>query len=423
MHPMIEKFGNSIGTMSEKHPIAARRLLLAAFYAKKLQLAGFPNRRLPKSKRALSIAVMNSIIGCLRHPEQSAMVSLFTPCEPLHVLGINPYSVEGLSSYLTGAGSQKRFIEQAVGSGISDTFCSYHKIFIGAAQSGVMPKPRFVIYTNLACDANMLTFRYMADHFGIPKFAIDVPYAQTEEAVGYVAEQLQDMVRFVEECAGQKVPYEDLCQAVKRSQRTFDNFNRFYEMQRERYLAGDVTSELYAAFITHVLLGTNQAEAVSRQYVADMEKAPKARGVKLLWLHTIPYWQQPVLEKLNYNPDMFIGACDMCYEGMVEADPARPFDAMARRLVYSGFNGEGTCRIERAVEMARRIAADGAVYFCHWGCKETLGTAKLAKDMLEQAGIPVLLLDGDGCDPANSSDGQVATRLGAFLEMLEGKKR
>jgi hypothetical protein len=30
-----------------------------------------------------------------------------------------------------------------------------------------------------------------------------------------------------------------------------------------------------------------------------------------------------------------------------------------------------------------------------------------------------MVLDGDGCNPANSSDGQVSTRLQAYLEMLE----
>jgi len=33
-----------------------------------------------------------------------------------------------------------------------------------------------------------------------------------------------------------------------------------------------------------------------------------------------------------------------------------------------------------------------------------------------------LVLDGDGCDRDNINDGQMKTRLKAFLEMLEMKK-
>ena len=33
-----------------------------------------------------------------------------------------------------------------------------------------------------------------------------------------------------------------------------------------------------------------------------------------------------------------------------------------------------------------------------------------------------MILDGDGCNPANTSGGQVSTRLQAFIEMLEKAK-
>ena len=33
-----------------------------------------------------------------------------------------------------------------------------------------------------------------------------------------------------------------------------------------------------------------------------------------------------------------------------------------------------------------------------------------------------MILDGDGCNPANTSDGQVSTRLQAFIEMLKENK-
>ena len=44
------------------------------------------------------------------------------------------------------------------------------------------------------------------------------------------------------------------------------------------------------------------------------------------------------------------------------------------------------------------------------------------KEALEANGLPCLLLDGDGVDSANRSDGQTATRLDAFLELLEARR-
>lgn len=69
---------------------------------------------------------------------------------------------------------------------------------------------------------------------------------------------------------------------------------------------------------------------------------------------------------------------------------------------------------------AKALNADGVILFCHWGCKQTMGMAMLARQMLSDAGLPTLVLDGDGCDSRNVADGQMVTRVGAFLEQLEG---
>ena len=63
------------------------------------------------------------------------------------------------------------------------------------------------------------------------------------------------------------------------------------------------------------------------------------------------------------------------------------------------------------------------IYFCHSGCKQTLAAARNVKEAMEEAGYPVLVLDGDGCDRRNSSNGQMATRVQAFVEMLEDRKK
>ena len=51
-----------------------------------------------------------------------------------------------------------------------------------------------------------------------------------------------------------------------------------------------------------------------------------------------------------------------------------------------------------------------AVLFAHWGCKGTIGASSLIKQSLEKTGLPTMILDGDGCNPANTSDGQVSTQ-------------
>ena len=96
---------------------------------------------------------------------------------------------------------------------------------------------------------------------------------------------------------------------------------------------------------------------------------------------------------------------------------------MAKRLVESGFNGSSENRIEMSLRAARELDVDGVIYFCHWGCKQTMGAAVNAKRHLEENGFPTLILNGDGGDRRNTSDGQILTRLDAFIEMLEDMKK
>ena len=73
--------------------------------------------------------------------------------------------------------------------------------------------------------------------------------------------------------------------------------------------------------------------------------------------------------------------------------------------------------------LAERLTPDAVIQFCHWGCKQSSGCSLLLKEKLQEMGIPMLILDGDGIDRRNSHDGQIRTRLEAFLEMIEEEGR
>ena len=207
---------------------------------------------------------------------------------------------------------------------------------------------------------------------------------------------------------------------MQRSRDTVAAFRACLPERRTHSLPGDLTSEMYEIYLTHNALGTKAAQQYARQLLNDLRSAPPARGIRLLWVHTIPIWQEPVKELFDLNNRCQVIACDMCLEGLTEIDPEKPYESMARRLVYSSWNG-GDERVSAAVAIAKALDVDGVICFCHWGCKQTMGLSGIFKTRLEAEGFPTLILNGDGCDRRNASDGQTATRLNAFLEMLEGK--
>ena len=422
MSDLVAKFGSYLGRNIAEKPDRVRKLLLTAYKLKRVQLKHFPDKRLSPARNMMAVSSMNAVIAPLADPANTALVNIFMPCELLQAFGIHPMFAEAMASYINGAKAEKGFVEYAEACGLPETFCSYHKVLLGAILSDVIPKPRFVVNTSLLCDANNLTFRMAAEHYQIPQIYIDVPYDSSEDSVQYVADQLRDLTSFLEEETGRKLDQEALCRAVDRSGSTMQRLLHCQELKKDRFLHNDITSELYEVFGTHVLLGTEEIEQYSLQMEKDILASAPTKGVRILWIHTIPYYQQPVRRLFNFNERCQILCCDMNLDPAPEMDGTRPYESMARRLVYDAFNGSAERRIGQALRYAEKMDADGAVYFCHWGCKQTTAAAGLVKRSLEEQGLPTLILDGDACDRGNSSNGQMATRLEAFIEMLEKRK-
>ena len=418
MPDIIAAFGRYICNTTSRHPDRNRRLLLAAYLANGIGIRVAPDRQLSPARRFGVNYINDAVVRMLSHPKNAAMVSVFMPCELLQAMGITPMCAEMYSSYINGTKCESFFAETAEAEGISETYCSYHKILLGGAYANVLPAPKMVVNCSLVCDANNLTFREMADYYQIPHFYIDVPPHKNENSVAYVADQFRALADFLQEHTGRPLDKAELGKCIRRSQQTIDLLRECKKLKRTHTQQASIVSELNEIYLTHNALGTEQALHYARRLRQELETAPAAHGIRLLWLNPIPIWQAPVKELLNFSDRCQLTACDMNLEGLVDLDPDKPYESMARRLVYSGFNG-GSERIRTSIEYARELDVDGVVCFCHWGCKQTMGLSAAWKTELESAGFPTLLLNGDACDRRNASDGQVATRLNAFVEMLE----
>ena len=86
---IIEQFGAKIGTLSVSNPQRARQLLTVGFQANGLKNKLTP-RKSTKSDRMLFQLVNQAMVTCLSKPQNNVMVSLFTPCEILHLQGLHP---------------------------------------------------------------------------------------------------------------------------------------------------------------------------------------------------------------------------------------------------------------------------------------------------------------------------------------------
>lgn len=423
MNDLIELFGNHIYKTAPTNPLSARKKLCFAFSMAGLMCKYFPTKKLLPSRQFMQWAAADSAITPLKTGKNSAIVSLYLPCEILHSMGISTLFPEALACYLAAARSEQVFIDTAEQNFVSQTMCSYHKAFIGMVETGVLPKPDFIINTTLACDANHLSFRRAAEHYNVPQYMIDVPYNYTSGAVDYVAKQIKDMVTFIEK-QGYTFDEAKLIETIEKSKQTLKNFNDILALRANRSLSDEMTSQMLSVFATHVMLGTDNALKYSNDLKTELSAVPEGKkGVRLLLVHTLPYWQDALRDLINFTDRCEIVACDMVMDAMYcNLEETDPYRFMADRLVRNTVNGNGTNRINATLEFAKKLNANGIVWYCHWGCKQTAGLSNIAKSTFESNGFPTLILDGDGCNWNNVNDGQTVTRTEAFLELLENRK-
>ncbi len=419
---IIDTFGRMVTGSSHAHPALARRLLRTGWRLQNIMNRVAYDKALSPSAQYLAIQMMNVMTAPLKNPGRSAIVSIFTPCELLHAYGLHPYNPEGFSCYLSASHTENVFLQKASEEGFPETLCSYHRVFLGAAEKGVMPRPKCIVSTNLVCDANNLTFRRLAQLYNIPHFIIDVPFRADEDSVRTVEDQLKNLNDFLHRVTGRTIRPDDLAACVARSARTVALMKKYQHTRRDRQIIQDLVTPLYEFVAINILLGTPESETYAEKALAEAESAGPASGTRLFWIHTMPFWMPEMKDLLRAKESVQIVGTDMVTASLVDFDPEKPYEAMARRMVYNAINGPVERRIRSAFDYASGARADGAVWFCHRGCKHTLGGANLAKKYFDERGIPLMILDGDGCDRSGAGSGGTATRMEAFLEMLEGER-
>lgn len=419
------------GGVADKHladnPAFTRRWLMLGYQLQRIKVRYATDKGISPSFAEAYCLFMDSVVGAQADLAHAAVVSIFTPCEIFHAMDVKPVTAEAIAAIAGGAQAESGLIAQAEGAGIPQTYCSYHKVLMGLASSDVLAKPGFLACTSTACDANNLTFRALGQTWDMPHVYVDVPAEVTRESVAYVADQIRDMQTAAEDAFHTKVVPERLQACVLRSEQTDQALLRSLPLRRERYLASNMTTDMMLMLDTHLSLGTRQAETLARHSLADLEQAPRYPGLRLVWAHVMPFYMEALHPLVNVNQGAQIVASDMAFDHLPPQggrffSPEEPYEYMAERLVRNCFGGSAERRISTLRHLADQTDADGVVVFCHWGCKQTAGAAQLIRAGLEDAGYPVLVLDGDGVDRQNASAGQTSTRFSAFLELLRSRR-
>jgi benzoyl-CoA reductase/2-hydroxyglutaryl-CoA dehydratase subunit BcrC/BadD/HgdB len=149
---------------------------------------------------------------------------------------------------------------------------------------------------------------------------------------------------------------------------------------------------------------------------------PAAEQARLMWLQNRIQFENPLEQLLEEDYGATVVIDELNDINWAPIDPEDPFPDLARRMLSIPLTGSVERRIGNLQRLAAEYQVDGAINPCHWGCRQGTGSRGLVEQGLAEVGVPVLNLEVDCVDPRNFAEGQLRTRVEAFLEMLLSKR-
>lgn len=155
------------------------------------------------------------------------------PPELLYAMDVVPMSMDVLSTSMASFHALTPKYLDIANEYVPEYVCSVNKMIIGLIMSGDIPKPDAMIYTSAPCDSAIISFPLVAEELEIPHFSIDAPFQDNERGYQYIATQLKEAVRFLEEVAGHKLDWSLMNEVIEQSNASYELFDKLAQLRRK----------------------------------------------------------------------------------------------------------------------------------------------------------------------------------------------
>lgn len=367
-----------------------------------------------------------------------AWVTSGAPTEILKALGFFLVYPENHAALCGARRNAEDLSVVAENAGYSRDLCSYARTDLGSVLSGTtpvgkLPPPDLLLCCTNICQTVLYWYRVLADHFGCPLVLVDTPFLYQDAAephqVAYVRRQLEEIVPIAEQASGREFSEEALRRVIGRAKRASDLWMQI--LDRARHRPSPLTA--FDGFINMGpivdLRGDEQTIDFYEGMLAELdERIGKGIGAvseerhRVLW-DNLPIWYRigPFSRWLaqrgvNIVASTYTHAWGELAE-MMDAD--HPFEALARVYLHPILNRSTGHKLRAMRQMVDDFSIDGVILHSDRSCKPySLGQIDQRDRLVNEAGVPALLLEADHNDPRSFAEEQAMMRLEAFVEMM-----
>ncbi len=374
--------------------------------------------------------VANFFRKAYRKDTKVAYRSVIMPTEIFFAMDMVPICVEMVSAMLAGSAMGPRALNIAEENHYSRDICSFARCILGAAIEDYLPSPDFLASTSYYCDDTPKLFYTLGKMYSREPFLLDVPYDyKNNDAIEYLARQLEKMVSVLEKAIGRRLDPKRLSQAIEFSNEARDYFVKVNELRKNipaPILGGEAID--YATLLAFTWGSREMVDVYKMLYeevrdrVNTGAKLKKSSKPRILWRHLRPYYNNYLMEFIERELNCEIAFEEINYIHWGPMDPKDPYRSLARKLILNSPVGPIEHWMEDSFGLLDKYSIDAVVSFTHWGCRQLASTNHIFKEALEKRGIPMLELGGDCIDSRDYSFQQIKTRIQAFIEMLGGER-
>jgi len=366
------------------------------------------------------------------------------PGEILDAMDVTAVFLENYATVIAAKRLASAFCIAGEREGFSQDVCGYARMLMGyvlapdevpQAPYGGLAKPDFLLVNSYSCDSRLGWFSAMSRALNVPLHVHDAPHqpdgaSDSATNAAYTERELRDLVSFLEQQTDTKFDPERLRQRLKLSRQTSNILFDINELRKAVPCPMGSADMFTAVWPAMYMVGTKECADFYQRLRAEVEeRIAKGIGVvpeekfRLMW-SGIPFWYDMSL--INYVED-FGGVVAM--EGFYRSrerrlpsqddDPIR--DMALRSTRQRTFPSSIIASIDDLLDAVKEYKIDGVILSFNPSCRLLYVSQSELQKSLEDRGVPTLGLECDMADERTYSEGQVKTRLDAFIERLLAK--
>lgn len=347
--------------------------------------------------------------------------------------------------------------------GFARDLCGYMRNYWGSmllnryAFGGPFPKPDFVFQMH-ECDTHAKWFQFVAEYFGVPYFAVDMPITPDKKKGAkarreYIVGQLHDAIEWMEKITKRKYDDEKLIEGVKNVYCSLSYWAECFIFNQAIPAPMDEKT-MYSLYVPSVV-ARNKKEVADfykmlrdeiRDRAANHIAALSAERLRVITDSPPPWYALDVFRYLEKYGVICVGSTYTSILGNALREKEDGILVAAKTLEESGKAPKSRedalqliadlwfdhpagailrypeVKIDIMKKLVKQWHADAVIQHLNRGCEGFANGQMEVRLALLEEGIPVMTYEGNMADPREFDMAATVKRIDAFMESLNLKK-